>query len=250
MMGAVSLMSAHSGDAERFAQTMPAPYASVFSAAEASEHFRIVQARGEKEAHIEIWRALRGGGAAICVVADDRPGLLSLIMMAFDDHDLDVMSAQIFCRDRDDGAVEAVDLFWVRRIEQPSTLDDKVIAQVAITLSRLILEDEAPSKPAAHSATIPVGPSETNRVYVDEMALQKGESVLVVEAQDYPGLLFAITSELHRRGVEVVSSSIHTEGGIAQDRFCVTDEEGRALRGERLASIQLAVLAAVSGGSA
>ena len=55
------------------------------------------------------------GRAALCVVAEDRPGLLSAIAAALVSHKLDVITALVFSRVASGGDVEAVDFLWVRR---------------------------------------------------------------------------------------------------------------------------------------
>ena len=52
----------------------------------------------ENAALASEWRRLPGGTTIACIVADDVPGLLSLVSAAFVAHHLDVTSAQIFCR--------------------------------------------------------------------------------------------------------------------------------------------------------
>ena len=49
------------------------------------------------------------------MVADDRPGLLSLISATLVAQSLDVVSAQAYTRPRPEGGAEAVDFLWLRR---------------------------------------------------------------------------------------------------------------------------------------
>src|SRR6187431_3476981 len=94
-----------------FIASMPAAYAQAFDLADAEEHARIAAARGAAVAQVAIWRMLPQGVAILCVIADDRPGLVALVSAAFLAHALDVRSAQIYCRSSGDGQVEAVDFF-------------------------------------------------------------------------------------------------------------------------------------------
>jgi UTP:GlnB (protein PII) uridylyltransferase len=227
-----------------FVRSMPAPYASVFEQADTESHFRVVQERNGKKAHAGMWRELPEGGAAVCVVADDTPGLLSLLTTAFTANGMDVVGAQIFCRERLDGVVEAVDLFWLRPVTRGRCIEPSEVVAVSFMLTEMLQEHEQ-QRPSSRTPTQPNGLLASTRVYFDVRSLQRGESVLVVETPDCPGLVFAITSELYRQRAEIVASDIRTHGAVARDRFTLTDEEGRPLNSERLASVQQGVRAAV-----
>src|SRR5579864_8556022 len=99
---------------EAFYDSMPARYRELFDSTDAREHLDIVARRGRANAHAEIWRRLPDGGAILCVIAHDRPGLLSFISAALVVHTLDVVAAQVYTRVTPEGA-EAVDFFWLQR---------------------------------------------------------------------------------------------------------------------------------------
>ncbi|MFZ5895737.1 MAG: ACT domain-containing protein [Myxococcota bacterium] len=230
---------------EPFLRSMPSPYLQVFEMSDISSHAQIVSERADRIAHVALWRLLPAGGAAVCVVADDRPGLLSQVTAAFAVHQLDVMSAQIFCRTPEGAPEEAVDFFWLRPVRRARAIQADDVALVAETLRELLRDEEREKESLRRSSTIPVGPVAGTRVYFDVKALHRGESVLIVETRDTPGLLFAITSELYRQAVEIVASDVRTHGQMALDRFTLTDQEGRALSGARLAEVQQGVRNAV-----
>lgn len=231
-----------------FVRSMPPQYAAVFSEDDIRRHLAIVSARGTAPAHAAAWRTPSDGIVAACIVADDQPGLLSLIATALVIHRMDVSGAQIFCRERGQGRREAVDLFWLRSAPAAGsrTISDHDLSHVARTLSELLLAQ----RHAVHVETPEASPADASirlqpRVFFDVRALQRGEYVLVVEALDGPGLLLAITRALVGRGVETLASEIRTEDGIARDRFSLASSTATRLTPERLADVQRSVLKAL-----
>src|SRR5262245_45314480 len=77
----------------QFLASMPAAYRAAFTAHDAEEHAQIVYERGMEPVRVVVWRTLPQGILVMCVVADDRPGLVSLVSAAFVAHGLDVRSA-------------------------------------------------------------------------------------------------------------------------------------------------------------
>src|SRR5450432_3702578 len=83
---------------EDFSGSMPARYREVFDAAAVAEHAAIVSRRAGNPAHVEVWRRLEEGVTVVCVVADDRPGLLSRITASLVIHSMDIVAAQAYTR--------------------------------------------------------------------------------------------------------------------------------------------------------
>src|SRR5215472_3598114 len=92
---------------EAFASSMPTRYGVLFDPRAVRRHAEIAHRRGKRPAYAEVWRALGDGTAALCVVADDRPGLLSAIAAALVSHNLDVITALVFSRSTGAGDLEA-----------------------------------------------------------------------------------------------------------------------------------------------
>ncbi len=236
----------HAAELTQFAATMPAAYCRLFEANDIREHAAIVAERGDALAHAAVWRTL-GSALVLCVVCDDRPGLLSLISDAFAAHALDVTGAQIYLRQCSGPGAELVGLFWVRRdpsTELARTIDPEEARSVAHVLGELVVEHrraaEQPRAPEpAALATQPI------RVYFDTRALRAGEAVLVVSGPDCPGLLLAITRSLYKKRAEIVASEVRTEEGVARDRFTICSAGGERLEPDSLADIQQEVLASV-----
>src|SRR5260370_9138961 len=78
-----------------FYETMPARYRQLFRGPTVEEHAAIAARRGSAPAHAEIWRRLPHGAAIPCIVAEDRPGLLSYLGSAFPTPPSDILSAPV-----------------------------------------------------------------------------------------------------------------------------------------------------------
>jgi UTP:GlnB (protein PII) uridylyltransferase len=227
---------------------MPSAYPQIFERRDIVEHAQIVFARRNARAYAAEWRQLPGGTVIVCIVAEDVPGLLSLVSAAFVAHHLDVTSAQIFCRDASHGK-EAVDFFWLRRARPsllPQQIDASEISSVSRMLDELVGEENQARQLAVHelervAPELPVRP----RVFYDTRALRRGEVILNVVTPDRPGLLLAITLSFAHQGLEVVASEVRTDQGVASDRFTLRDATGIALSANRLAGIQRQIIAAL-----
>jgi [protein-PII] uridylyltransferase len=184
--------------------------------------------------------------AALCVVADDRPGLLSAVAAALTSHRLDVITALVFSRAVAGGS-EAVDLLWVRRdsVDDHDPIDDDEAASIGEVLSAILagrisveqIASRKPSTPADLDSAIGVRFGD-----VDE----DGRAVLVVEAPDRPGMLLTITFELFKQGAQIVRSLVRTLDGGAFNEFELAEFSGAPLSAERREQIRMAVVAALT----
>jgi [protein-PII] uridylyltransferase len=225
---------------------MPLQYRNSFDEAATYEHASIVDRRAGAPAHVEAWRSLPNGGAILCVVADDRPGLLSFVSASLAAAKMDVLSVQAYTRTRpQDRVVEAVDIVWLRHEGDASApVDGEDISRVAAVLRGLVTGDLAlesllrppASRAAASSSAVRVG-------FTD--SLDAGHAVLVVETSDRPGLLLAVTLALFRARVQIVGSLADTKDGGATDRFTIAECDGARLSAERRSEVQIAVQAGV-----
>jgi UTP:GlnB (protein PII) uridylyltransferase len=225
-----------------FLRTMPAAYTRAFAPGEIAEHERVVARRGGRLVHAEICAA--SSGDLICVVAEDRPGLLVLVTDALLVHGLSIQNAKVFCRRRADGQFEAVDFFQLRQAtgNPDVAVGAGELAAFLQTLSELVAEDLVA---AARQSTPPPSNSPTLRVYFELEARGRDEAVLRVEAPDSEGLLNAITNALAAQDAHINASEIRTEGGIAHDRFDLIRKDGQAFTAVRLCDIQQAVYVAL-----
>lgn len=228
--------------------SMPASYALAFSLAEIEQHTEIVARRRDRPVHVERSGTFADRTTVVCVVADDRAGLLSLICQVLVALHLEVVSAQIYSRVAPNGAEEAVDFFWVRaRSDHQSRLITP--AEVAA------LERKLGEALTSHATALDVSPRlgsqptldpiPAPRAFFDPAEQREGRHLLVVESRDFPGLLMTITKTLHEANFDVVASEVVTQGWLARDRFLLKDLTRAAPTAERLKLARAAVLEAV-----
>ncbi len=230
-----------------YLRSMPKSYRETFEWSAIEAHAAIVQRRGSAAAHVELWRDLSDGISVVCVVADDCPGLLSRISAVFVAHDIDVASAQAYCRKRADAQLEAVDFFWVRRVApktgEAGPIRAEDVASIGEMLDALVRGranfDRAAQLARAHRSA---GESVRVRFDIDE---HEGHTTLTIEGRDRPGLLYAITEALYRERVQIVRSEVSTQNGRVLDRFHVTELDGACVHRGRMLGLQTTVLAAI-----
>jgi|SRR5580704_5307437 [protein-PII] uridylyltransferase len=238
---------------EVFASSMPSRYRVLFDPRTIRKHAAVSYRRGERPAHAEVWRSLADGSAALCVVADDRPGLLSAIAAALISHKLDVITALVFSRAETGGHCEAVDLLWVRRDrpDDAAPIDAEEAVSIGEVLSAMlagsISVDEIASR--AHAVKAPdEAPDATGVVVRFDDIDEGGLAALSVEAPDRPGVLLAITFELFQQGAQIVRSLVRTSRGRAFNSFDLVEFSGAPLTPDRRHQIRTAVLAALALG--
>ncbi|MDP9037086.1 MAG: hypothetical protein M3O50_19995 [Myxococcota bacterium] len=233
--------------AARFLASMPRQYRDRHEKEAAAEHAAIVARRGQAAVHAEIWRELPDGGAIICVVADDRPGLLSLITAALAAERMDITAAHAYTRALADGAgAEAVDFLWLRRGgASVAPIRARDIGRVVDVLRALVAGERTPESFARRSRPPPPSrPAAPTRVSFDT-ARDAGHAVLTIETSDRPGLLLAVTLALFRAQVQIIATEATTRNGRVVDRFTVAEQDGSPLRSERHDVVQTAVASAL-----
>jgi [protein-PII] uridylyltransferase len=239
-----------------FVASMPLAYPNAFSPEEIRVHEAIVRRRGEQPTHIEIWKQISEQVVGICVVANDKPGLLSCISAALVGARIDVVAADAYCRKRDDGTVEAVDFLWIRRLSSQNGVVPPIRARDIVSVANAI--EQAAGEPATISGAserVPSAPEleepsapASARIRFDTDP-KDGTTVLTVEAVDRPGLLLAVTQALFRAGLQIIGLRATTERGAAVDRFHIAEVDGAALKPDRLLTLQTAILGAIDEGT-
>jgi UTP:GlnB (protein PII) uridylyltransferase len=239
---------------ERFAASMPIRYRVLFDSRAIRRHASIVYRRIGKLAHVGVWRTLPDGTALLCIVADDRLGLLSLIAAVLASHRLSVVNAHLFSRPTVDGR-EAVDLFWVHRVDalgdayafagDAGILDAEEEAAIGSELRALV----------AGKLTIPEIAQEALLASVEDAAASvvrfednddDGAAVLTVEGPDGQAMLLVIAQTLAAQGAQIVRSLVRTVEGRVHNRFDLVELDGSAPDAKRRAGIRAAVAAALA----
>lgn len=223
-----------------FANSFPPDYRQRFNSDQILAHYRTAEdrARTGSSVAVSLFPWLEPGIIALCVVADDRPGLLSNISRALSEFGCDVDSALAFTRPLRAGG-EAVDLFFVRFGR--GSFDHARVLEFT-ELVRRILSGNYESQLPPPSQAIPE--SDTTVRFLED---ERGSlAVLEVETSDRSGLLWALTRALHRESVQIITSKITTVGGRVQDRFVICEIDGSPIRPERRLVIQVAVLTALA----
>ena len=243
-----------------FYASMPPRYRELFDATAAREHEAIIARRQGHPANVELWRRVQGANAIVCVVADDRPGLLSLICAALVAHGMDVIAVQAYTRPSDGiRPAEAVDFFWLRREDTSSRAGGKAgaapvvaapilasdIARIGEALRALVIGTLSDDDLLREGRVPPTRlPGASTRVTFGEDPASHS-LILTVETFDRPGLLLAITRALFRASVQILGSEATTKDGRVVDRFTLVEQDGSPIRPQKRGILQMEVLSAI-----
>jgi UTP:GlnB (protein PII) uridylyltransferase len=216
----------------------------LLEADEIAQHARTALERSKARASVNrlasVWHP---GTVALCVVADDRPGLL-VISAALVLHGLDAVHAEAYTRPTTPGGREAVALFWVSELDPSAQLGPAGVAAIETTLGlllggRISLAEIVRRHCRASSSAWP----ETRLRFVE--GRDGGLPVLEVETADGAGLLLALADALFAQRVDIVRAEVRTEQGKVLDRFMVTEIDGSPISASRRLRLQVAVLGAI-----
>jgi [protein-PII] uridylyltransferase len=228
-----------------FVESMPRGYRYVFSPRGIADHARLSRERDGGTARVGRFHSRRDlGAAAICVVAADRPGLLATISAALVAHQLDVVHAEAYTRHVNEGAYEAVDVFWVRDLQSTNVeqVTDERLAALEHTLVDLI-EGRRDLTELTGIARRTDRAYEANVRFIEDDDGQL--TTLEVETVDRSGLLLALAQALFEQRVQITRSEVRTEGDRVHDRFVLLELDGSQIQPARRLDIQVAILAAI-----
>ena len=237
---------------EAYLASMPERYLLANSPASIVEHARVVGDRGARVAHVARVPGRHPEAAELCVVAEDRPGLLASIAAAITANRLEVLAAQVYSR-QVGNRVEAVDLFWVRDRDGGTEGVEGALPRLARDLDDLCASrvEAAALLDARVGSTSPwrerPSPAVPTEVLLDGRASPR-HTVVEVFARDRPGLLYRLAHALHELGLSIALSKINTEGTRVADVFYVSEIDGtKVAPGARYATIHAALVRAIDG---
>ncbi len=217
-----------------------------------AQHVKVVAERGNAAAHVGRVTSRHPEAAELCVVADDRPGLLASIAAAITASRLEVLAAQVYSRSIG-GRGEAVDVFWVRDRDGGTEGVEAAMPRLARDLEDVcsgrvdpeeLLRTRTGSSSPWRERPSPAVPTE---IQLDDRASPR-HTVVEVFAKDRPGLLFTLSHALHELGLSISLSKINTEGARVADVFYVGELDGSKVeRGPRYHEIHEALVRAVEG---
>lgn len=224
---------------------MPESYRKNFDGRAMAAHFEIAEARGDELISVGSFPSSRPG-TALCVVAEDRPGLLATISASLVLSRLDVIEAEAYTRRRSDTPDEAVDIFWVRHDPpelRKEPLGPEHVAQLKSTLAGL-LEGKLDRSRIGEARPTPT-PSAVETVVRFIEGSDGSFATLEVETGDRSGLLLALSQALFNQRVQIIASQVKTTGTRVYDRFSIVEFDGSPINTTRRLEIQVAVLSAV-----
>lgn len=233
-----------------FVDSLPRDYAKKFDTDVIAAHAAVASARGDARVNAGLFGR---AGNGLCIVAEDRPGLLALISASLFLCRLDVSAAEVYTRNVPGRGREAVDLFTVRKLDAGigSQLVQADAARVRDTLARFMRGEGDPKAEvdklvSAQASVAQKNADTTVRFLADDAG---GLSTLEVETVDRTGLLFSLASALFAQRVQIVESNVSTVDGKVRDRFRLFEFDGSPISSSRRLEIQVAVLNAMEPAS-
>jgi [protein-PII] uridylyltransferase len=214
------------------------------------EQVRAVAERGSRAAYVVGVPSRHPGTTALCIVADDRPGLLASIAAVLTANWLEILTAEVFSHPV--GAErEALDLFWVRDRDGTTEGVERVMARLARDLEevcsgRVKAPDLLRSRLGSSRWRDRAAPAVETEILFDDRASPRF-TIVEVYARDRPGLLHDVAQALYDLGLSISLSKINTEGTRVADVFYVREADGRKVApGERQQEIRAALVRAAA----
>lgn len=206
-----------------------------------ARHLQLIDRAGSRRTHIEVLDQSHAY-VEVGAVADDRPGLLSLIAAALAHSKVRVVSAQIYSFSPPGGGARALDLFWLRAGNEAQTVL-RALPRVARVFDQLVAGELDPLRvvrgdgESKRWSERPAPPVE-NHIQVDNETASR-HTVVEVIAQDRRDLLFWLSTALYREAVQVSLAKLHTEAERVADVFYVNSAEGAKLDAKKIDGVTL-----------
>ena len=214
------------------------------------QHGHVVQERGGSGACVARVPSRHPEAAELCIVADDRPGLLASIAATLTASRLEVLGAEVYSHPV--GAErEALDLFRVRDRDGGTAGVEQALPRLARDLDDVCSGRVSPAdllKLRTGSASPwreRPSPAVSTEILFDDRASPR-HTIVEVFAKDRPGLLYTLAQALHELGLSIAVSKINTEGARVADVFYVSELDGsKVAPGPRRDEIRTALVRAV-----
>ena len=185
-----------------------------------------------------------GGTAEICVGAWDRPGIFSRIVGVLSSLRMNIYRSRIYTG-KDGVILDKIqisnwkELFWEGMFE---TLEERM--RKAICADEGGEDDERVLHYIRESQAYTGMPSEAFGRFGAFIELDNESSaessILEFFAQDRIGLLYDVTSLMHRKDIDIISARINTESGIAHDIFSI-QQKGKKVEGRMVHELLLSL---------
>ena len=192
------------------------------------EHAAIAVRRGSAPAHAEIWRRLPQGAAIVCLVAEDRPGLVASLATALTAQSIDILAAHVYSRSGPSGA-EAVEFLWLRRDEAVApTLLENDVARFADLLSGLLNGELRIDGRVGAERHLP-SPDVATLVRVEPGEESRKPALFSLGVPARAGIFRAVHQAVLRANFQVIAHRrVGAPGGRESLRFAILDADGRA----------------------
>jgi [protein-PII] uridylyltransferase len=204
-------------------------------------HARISRDRSHGLATVRVGPGPSEDVEEVVVISADRPGLLADFTAVFAAHDLSILAAQLYTRQRKSGA-EAFDVFWIRvgdNTPTPTRLAEALQEDIDHRLAnRVSAQDLIARQSTPPPWSVRPGPDVPTQISVDNNASSQ-YTVVDVFTRDRIGLLHEIARTLHQLNLTIALSKVNTEGQSVADVFYISDEDGNKVHdAERLKKLQ------------
>ncbi len=204
-------------------------------------HARISRDRDEGIVTVRVGPGPSEEVDSVVVISADRSGLLADLTAVFAAHDLSILDAQIYTRQRESGD-EVFDVFWVRvghNTPSPARLAEALQEDIAHRITnRVSTQDLLARQSTPPPWSVRRGPQVPTHISVDNNASLR-YTVVDVFTRDRIGLLHEISRTLHQLDLTIALAKVNTEGQSVADVFYVSDADGNKVRdSDRLKRLQ------------
>jgi [protein-PII] uridylyltransferase len=227
---------------------LPARYVYANSAAGILKHLAVIH---EAQGKLSLVRELDTSEPyfELCVVADDRPGLLSYIAASLAAAKVKVIGAQIYSFQLPGAPKRAVDMFWVRA-GQESANARRLLPRVEQYLADILAgKVEAVDLIRGEKQSMRwnwrPAPAVETEILIDNRSATR-HTVVEVITQDRRDLLFWLSAAMHREEITIDLAKINTEGERVADVFYVTNRDGSKLDEEQVTRAERRVQATLA----